>query len=60
MKIKNIFNIIKEYRENEEDISIEELNEIVRTNTNSILLDVRSPQEYKEGYLNRSNKYTII
>ena len=52
MSVKNIFNILKKNRENEDDISIEELNEIRRTNTNAILLDVRSPQEYKEGYLN--------
>lgn len=60
MKIKNIFSRLKEYRENEDDITMEELNQIIRTNANSILLDVRSPQEYKEGFLNRCNKYTTI
>jgi len=44
---------IKRYR-NEEDITIVELNNIIKMNRECILLDVRSPQEYKEGYLNRS------
>ena len=50
---------LKKYR-NSEDVTIEELNNLVKTNENSILLDVRSPQEYNEGHLNRCNKYTII
>jgi len=57
MKIKNI---IKKYRYNENDININELNEIRRINRESILLDVRSPQEFNEGHLNRCNKYTIV
>ena len=60
MRVKNIFNRLKKYRDNEEDININELNEIIKTNSNVVLLDVRSPQEFKEGYLNRSNKHTII
>ncbi|MDO5555328.1 MAG: hypothetical protein Q4G09_01340 [Clostridia bacterium] len=60
MSIKDIFNKLKKYRDNENDIKIEELNEIVKTNPNSILLDVRSPQEYNEGHLNRCNKHTSI
>ena len=52
MSAKSIFNILKRSRGNEEDINIYELNEIRRTNSNTILLDVRSPQEYKEGCLN--------
>ena len=43
---------IKRYRNNE-DIGISELNNIIKTNKECILLDVRSPQEYKEGHLNR-------
>lgn len=34
------------------DININEIMDIKRTNPNSILLDVRSPQEFKEGHLN--------
>lgn len=54
MSVKSIFNILKRSRGNEEDINIYELNEIRRINSNTILLDVRSPQEYNEGYLNSS------
>ena len=57
MKIKNI---LKKYRYNENDININELNKIKRINTDVIILDVRSPQEFNEGHLKRSNKYTII
>lgn len=60
MNIKNIFNKLKSHRGYENNIKIDELNEIIKTNPNSILLDVRSPQEYKEEHLNRSSKYTII
>ncbi len=44
---------IKRYR-NDENINIGELNNIMKLNKECILLDVRSPQEYKEGHLNRS------
>lgn len=37
-----------------EEISMEELKEMQRQNPGSILLDVRSPQEYQEGHLNNS------
>lgn len=57
MKIKNI---LKKYRYNENDININELNEIRKTSKESILLDVRSLQEFNEGHLNRCNKYTIV
>lgn len=50
---------IKRHRNNE-DICIEELSNIIKINKECFLLDVRSPQEYKEGHLNRSYKYTII
>lgn len=55
-----IINIIKKCRYNENDININELNEIRRINRESILLDVRSAQEYNEGHLRRCNKYTIV
>ena len=56
----NIKNILKKYRYNENDININELNEIKRRNTDAIILDVRSSQEFNEGHLNRGNKYTSI
>ena len=59
MNIRKFLGRLKEYRNNE-DIGIEELKNIIRMNETSILLDVRSPQEYNEGHLNRSNKHTII
>lgn len=54
-----LYKILKGYR-NSEDINIEELKNLINTNSEIILLDVRSPQEYKEGHLNRSYQYTII
>ena len=45
-----LYKIFKNYR-NSEDINIEELKNLIKTNKKIILLDVRSPQEYKEGYL---------
>lgn len=59
MNIRKFLGRLKEYRNNE-DIGIEELKNIIKMNETSILLDVRSPQEYNEGHLNRSNKHTII
>lgn len=50
MKISDFIKKIKNYRV-EKEINIEELNQIIKTNQNIILLDVRSPQEYKEGHL---------
>lgn len=50
---------LKRYR-NEFDIGISELRNIMQTNQNCILLDVRSPQEFKEGHLKRSYKHTVI
>lgn len=44
---------LKKYR-NDENITIGELNNIIKINKECILLDVRSPQEYNEGHLNRS------
>ena len=50
--VRNIFNVIRNYRGEEGEISFSELKKIKNSNPNSILLDVRSPQEYKEGHLN--------
>lgn len=49
----------KKYRTNK-DISIEELKNIIDLNNKAVLLDVRSPQEYNEGHLNRRNKHSFI
>lgn len=49
-----IYRIFKNYR-NSQDINIDELNNIIKVNNKNILLDVRSPQEYKEVHLNRSS-----
>ena len=57
--MNKFLNRIKRYRNNE-NITIGELNNIIKINKEAILLDVRSPQEYKEGHLNRSYKCTII
>lgn len=50
-----ITKILKKCRYSEKDININELKEIRIINKKAILLDVRSPQEYNEGHLNRSN-----
>lgn len=55
MSIKKIFNNLKKYRYKNEDININELQEIIKMNPDSVLLDVRSPQEFNEGHLNRCN-----
>ena len=35
-----------------QDIDLEEMNDIIRNNNNNVvLLDVRSPQEFKEGHI---------
>ena len=51
MNIIKVLNGIKKHRNTEEDINVEELKHILNINPNTILLDVRSPQEYKEGHL---------
>ncbi len=52
MNINNFLLKLRGYR-NDEDITIEEVRNIIKMNEESILLDVRSPQEYGEGHLNR-------
>ena len=39
---------------NEYSISYKEVKEIMNKNKDAILIDVRSPQEYKEGHLEKS------
>ena len=53
MNIKSLLKRVTRYRNNE-DINIDELINIMKMNEESILLDVRSIQEYNEGHLNRS------
>ena len=43
--------LIKKIYRHKEDISVKEMLEIIKTNDNAILLDVRSVQEYKEGHV---------
>ncbi len=50
MKLYKIFR----NNRNAEDINIEDLKSLIKTNMEALLLDVRSPQEYAEGHLNRS------
>lgn len=49
--IKKIFKKI--YR-SKEDITKEELLDMVKTNPDIVLLDVRSEQEFREGHLNKA------
>ncbi len=48
---RKIINKIYRYKE---DITVKEMLEILKTNENVTLLDVRSVQEYKEGHLTGS------
>lgn len=52
--------IINKFNRTKESISKAEMLEILKTNDNVILLDVRSTQEYKEGNLPRKYKHAII
>ena len=46
--LKKILKKLCRYRQ---DISVKEMLEIIKTNDNAVLLDVRSTQEYKEGHV---------
>ena len=56
MKIyETIKGILRKYRTyNENEIDYENAKIILKNNPEAILLDVRSPQEYKEGHLPKS------
>ena len=43
-----------------ESITIDEVEKNIKNNSNAILLDVRSKQEYNEGHLNRQYKYSSL
>ena len=47
-----LYKILKNYR-NSKDINFDELNNLIKIKKEILLLDVRSPQEYKEGNLKR-------
>ncbi len=47
----NLKNWIKKLYRSKENLTKEEMKEIFNNNTNVILLDVRSPQEFEEGHL---------
>ena len=49
-----LYKLLKKCR-NSQDINIDEVNNIIKVDNQSILLDVRSPQEYKEIHLDRSS-----
>lgn len=51
-KIKKLFNKYRGYKETQ--ISYKEAKDILKNDKSSILIDVRSPQEYKEGNLDTS------
>ena len=52
--MKKLFKkIIRKIYRNKENITVKEMLEIIKTNNNVTLLDVRSNQEYKEGHLAR-------
>lgn len=46
--------ILKKLYRYKANISAKEMSEIMRTNDNAVLLDVRSTQEYYEGHINGS------
>lgn len=46
--------IIKKIYRHREDITVKEMLEILKTNQNVTILDVRSSQEYREGHLTGS------
>jgi len=58
MKIKiyeTIKDMFKKYRNfSENDIDYENVKIILKNDSSSFLIDVRSPQEYKEGHLDKS------
>lgn len=43
--------LIKKIYRHKENITIKEMLEILKTNSNAVLLDVRSSQEYIEGHI---------
>ena len=58
--MKVLKKLIKKLYRYKEDITVKEMLEIMKTNDNVILLDVRSSQEYNETHLARKYKYSCI
>ena len=52
--------LLRKIYRHREDITVKEMLEIMKTNDNTILLDVRSSQEYKEGHVARKYKHSSI
>lgn len=52
MKILDIFKKYLNFRSSSMEISLEEAKVLLKENTNAVLVDVRSPQEYMEYHLN--------
>lgn len=50
--------LLKKFYRHKEDITVKEMLEIIKTNDNVKLIDVRSSQEYKEGHIARKYKYS--
>lgn len=48
-RIKHYF-----YRSNENEIDMQEAKEMMKLNNKMLVIDVRSPQEYQEGHLDRA------
>ena len=61
MKIyENIKHFFRKYRNSEENnIDYENAKTILKNDKQAILVDVRSPQEYKEGHLDGSINYPL-
>lgn len=51
--MKVLKRLIKKSYRYKENITIKEMLDIIKTNDNVVLLDVRSMQEYKEGHIAR-------
>lgn len=51
--------IISKLYRHKEDITVKEMLEILKTNDNVILLDVRSTQEYQEGHITGSKNIPV-
>lgn len=58
--MKVLKRLIKKSYRYKENITIKEMLDIIKTNDNVILLDVRSKQEYNEAHLARKHKHSCL
>lgn len=58
--MKVLKRLIKKSYRYKENITIKEMLDIIKTNDNVILLDVRSKQEYNEARLARKHKHSCL